>query len=194
VKIENILGVVLVYILLNATLSLAQRGEWNIRSILLILGEVPRRCYGGITPECFSCLLYVKFLPLLFFFALFFLIFFYLIHLMVERKPVVSPVTGEAVSLPPTPFEMKVITILSMILSLVLLNAFTIRTILSQFMFWIALMFLALVFLLMRGVAKLGGFGIILGLIFAIILFASLWSFISGLISPVIEGWLRLCA
>jgi hypothetical protein len=55
-------------------------------------------------------------------------------------------------------------------------------------------MFLALIFLLMRGIAKLSGWGIIIGIIFAIIVFASLWSFIVGLVSPVIEGWIRLCA
>jgi hypothetical protein len=180
--------------LLSSAISLAQREEWSLKNILLILGEVPRYCLAGITPECFSCLLYVKFLPLIFFFALFFLIFFYLIHLMVERKPVVSPQTGEVVSLPPTTFEMKIITLLSLVLSFVLLNAFTIKTILSQYMFWIGIMFLALIFLLMRGIAKLSGWGIIIGIIFAIIVFASLWSFIVGLVSPVIEGWIRLCA
>lgn len=113
---------------------------------------------------------------------------------MVERKPVVSPQTGEVVSLPPTTFEMKIITLLSLVLSFVLLNAFTIKTILSQYMFWIGIMFLALIFLLMRGIAKLSGWGIIIGIIFAIIVFASLWSFIVGLVSPVIEGWIRLCA
>lgn len=192
-EIRKIFLTILIGILVSSTISIAQREGWGLRTFSLILGELPKACVREVTPECFSCLLYVKLFPLLFFLALFFLIFFYVVQMMIPRRPIQDPMTGEIRIPSPSPFEMKVITILSVILSLVLLNAFTIKTILSQFMFWIGLMFFALALLLIRGVARLGGLGIILGIIFAIILFAVLWSFIGGLVSPVIEGWIRLC-
>ncbi len=184
----NLLLSLILSLLLFQQLSVAQ--GWDARIFLSILGEAPRPCTGAkITPQCFECIVKVKILPLMFFFAIFFLVFFYLFNQLVERA---TP-QGQVVHGLTKP-EMKVVVVVSFILALIMLNLFPIRTILSQFNFWIGFVFFVLAVMVARAFGRVTGLvGFVFVIIIFIIILGALWSFIQGMIHPTLETFVTAC-
>ena len=52
--------------------------EWKRSFLEGLLGELPNACYS-FDPFCFKCLVYMKILPMMFFFLLFFLLFYLIV-------------------------------------------------------------------------------------------------------------------
>jgi hypothetical protein len=184
---------VAIFLILIPTISLAQGKEWTPSQILsFIFGQLPRVCTREITPQCMQCLVYVKIFPFLFILAIIFLILSYTAWQILPRKPYQLP-TGEIKFPTFAPFEMKVISVVSVILALIAINVFPTKFFLEHFMFWLGLLFFILLFLLVRAFATFTLPIVIFAIILFIIIFLGFWTFISGMITPVIQGWITTC-
>jgi hypothetical protein len=139
-----------------------------------------------------QCLIYVKIFPFLFILAIIFLILSYTVWQIIPRRPYQLP-TGEIKMPTFAPFEVKVISLVSVILALIAINVFPSNFFLQHFMFWIGLLFFIAIFLLARAFAVFTLPVLIFVIILFIILFFGFWTFISGMITPVIQGWITMC-
>jgi hypothetical protein len=190
---QKLSALIIFSLILIPAISLAQREAWTPSQILsFIFGQLPRVCTREITSQCMQCLVYVKIFPFLFILAIIFLILSYTTWQILPRRPYQLP-TGEIKFPTFAPFEMKVISIVSVILALMAINIFPPKIFLQHFMFWIGLLFFILLFLLVRAFATFTLPIVIFAIILFIIIFLGFWTFISGMITPVIQGWITTC-
>jgi len=152
--------IVLFSIFTFATLVSAQsfydKKEWEMSLLEAFFGKLPYACGYSVDPLCFKCLVYMKILPMLFFFLLFFLLFYLILWETAANRPS-SPlevIVGQTGSKKMTHRETKIAALLSLVMSIVFLHygdpTFAIRNL----NIWMGVFLFVGTLLLFRGFAK----------------------------------------
>jgi hypothetical protein len=170
-----------------------QSEEWVLAILKALLGTLPDACSGGIdNPDCVSCIGFMKFIPLIFFFAIFFFVFYFI---MQQLTPKVAKQMAEGTVFAPTPLtgtHYRIITILGIALAIVFIHSEQVETALSQVLFFMSIAFIFLIVMFVTATSRAipGGF---ITVIIGLIIIFGFWLYLWGSFSGIISTWQNMC-
>jgi len=167
--------------------------EWKRSFLEGLLGELPNACYS-FDPFCFKCLVYMKILPMMFFFLLFFLLFYLIVWESLASRPS-SPlevITGQAQKRM-TQREVKISAMLALVMSIVLLHYGTPDFAIRNLSIWMGIFLFIGTLLLFRGFARATVAFLLLQVIIAIIMLSLFVSYINMALYPQVDRIISQC-
>lgn len=171
-----------------------QKEEWKRSLLESFFGALPNACYA-FDPICFKCIVYMKILPMIFFFLVFFLLLYLIIWEVAANRPS-SPleiITGQTGGKKMTQREVKISAMLALVLSITLLHYGSPEFAVRQLNIWMAIFLFVGTFLIFTGMGR-ATFATYLVqaivLILMLLLFSSYWN---AAINPQINEIISEC-